>query len=62
MSNDYKNLNRAIKGCIFPKKDINTNTCYKYASYSCSNSEEKHRCSNIKGIGRVYPNKQVLLV
>jgi len=51
-----------MEGCGYLKKDINANTCYKYISYSCSNSEEKHRCGNIKGIGRVYLNKQVLLV
>ena len=62
MSNDYKNFSRAVKGYIFPKKDINTDTYYKYTSYSCSNSEGKHRCSNIKGISKVYLNKQVLLV
>ena len=62
ISNDHKNLSGAMEGCVFPKKDINTNTCYKYASYSYSNSKEKYCCSNIKGIGRVHLNKQVLLV
>ena len=57
MSNNYKNLNRAVEGCIFLKKDINANTCYKYTSYSYSNSEGKHSCGNIKGINRVHFNK-----
>ena len=47
---------------MFPKKDINTNTYYKYANYNSSNSKGKHDSSNIEGIGRVYLNKQVLLV
>ena len=47
---------------MFLKKDINTNTYYKYTSYSSSNSEGKYNCGSIKGIGRVYLNKQVLLV
>jgi hypothetical protein len=62
ISNNYKNFSRAIEGYRYLKKDINANTYYKHISYSCSNSEGKHRYSNIKGIGRVYLNKQVLLV
>ena len=62
MSNDHKNFSRAVEGYRYLKKDINAETCYKYISYSCSNSKGKHRCGNIKGIGRVYLNKQVLLV
>ena len=57
ISNNHKNLGRAVEGYIFPKKDINADTYYKYTSYSCSNSKGKHHYSNIKGIGRVYPNK-----
>ena len=62
ISNDYKNFGGAVEGYIFLKKDINANTYYKYTSYSCSNSKGKYSCGNIKEIGRVYPNKQVLLV
>ena len=62
ISNNYKNLSGAVEGCIFLKKDINTNTCYKHASYNYSNSKGKYSCGNIKEIGRVHPNKQVLLV
>ena len=57
ISNDYKNLNRVMEGYIFLKKDINANTYYKHASYSCSNSKGKHYCGNIKGINKVYFNK-----
>ena len=57
ISNDYKNLSKVIEGCIFLKKDINADTYYKYTSYSCSNSEGKHCCSNIKEISKVYSNK-----
>jgi len=57
MSNNYKNLSGAIKGCRFLKKDVNANTYYKYISYSCSNSKRKYNCGNIKRIGRVYLNK-----
>ena len=57
VSNNYKNLSRAVEGYIFLKKDINTKTCCKYASYYSSNSEEKYNYGSIKGIGRVYLNK-----
>ena len=62
MSNDYKNLNGAVEGYKNPKKDINTNACYKYISYRGSNSKRKYNCYNIKGISKVYFNKLVLLV
>jgi hypothetical protein len=62
ISNDHKNLSGAVEGYIFLKKNINANTYCKYASYSYSNSKRKHHYGNIKGISRVYPNKQVLLV
>ena len=39
------------------KKGYKFNTYYKYISYSCSNSEGKHNCGNIKGIGRVHLKK-----
>jgi len=42
---------------MFPKKDINANTCCKHASYSGSNSEGKHDCGSIEGINRVHLNK-----
>ena len=57
MSNNYENLSRAMERYIFLKKDINTNTYYKYASYSYSNSKEKYYYSNIKGMSRVHSNK-----
>jgi len=47
---------------MFPKKDINANTYYKYVSYSSSNSEGKYNYNSIKGINRVHLNKQVLLI
>ena len=62
VSNDYKNFGRVIEKCKFPKKDVNTNTCYKYTSYDSSNNKRKYNCGNIKGMGSVYLNKQVLLV
>ena len=62
MSNNHKNLSRAVKGYIYPKKNINANTYCKHASYSGSNSKGKHDCGSIKGISRVHLNKQVLLV
>ena len=42
MSNDYKNLSGAVEECIFLKMDVNTDTYYKHASYSSSNSKGKH--------------------
>jgi len=57
ISNNYKNFGRAVKGCRFPKKNININIYRKYVSYSYSNSEGKHDCGNIKGIGKVHLNK-----
>ena len=62
MSNDYKNLSKAIEGYIILKKNINANTYYKYISYKGSNSKGKYNCYNIKGIGKVHFNKLVLLV
>ena len=62
ISNDYKNLNGAIKGCVISKKDINANAYCKYTSYRGSNSKGKHDCYNIKKIGKVHLNKLVLLV
>ena len=62
MSNDYKSLSGTIGGYMFLKKDINADTYYKYTSYSSSDSKGKYNYSNIKGISRVYFNKQVLLV
>ena len=62
ISNDYKNLSRAVKGCIILKKDINANTYYKYISYKGSNSKGKYNYYNIKGMGKVHFNKLVLLV
>jgi len=47
---------------VFLKKDVNTDICCKHISYSSSNSEGKYDCGSIEGIGRVYLNKQVLLV
>ena len=57
VSNDYKNFSGAVEGCKYLKKNINANTYCKHISYSCSNSEGKHHCGNIKEIGRVYLNK-----
>ena len=57
ISNDYKNLSKAIEGYMFLKKDINTKPYYKHISYSSSNSEGKYNYGSIKGIGRVHLNK-----
>ena len=57
ISNDYKNLSRAIEGYMFPKKDVNAKTYYKHVSHYSSNSEGKYNYGSIKGIGRVYLNK-----
>ena len=62
MSNDYKNLNGAIEGCIILKKNVNADAYCKHTSYKGSNSERKHDCCNIKKIGKVHFNKLVLLV
>ena len=62
INNDYKNLSGAVKGCVILKKNINANAYYKYTSYKGSNSEGKHDCYNIKGMGKVHFNKLVLLV
>ena len=62
ISNDYKNLSEAIKGCVILKKDVNANACCKYTSYKGSNSERKYDYCNIKKMGKVCFNKLVLLV
>ena len=62
MSNNYKNLNRAVEEYGFLKNNININTCCKHASYRGSNNKKKYNCCNIKGISKVYFNKLVLLV
>jgi hypothetical protein len=62
MSNNYKNLSGAMEGCSILKKDINADACYKHISYRGSNSKGKYNCYNIKGMGKVYLNKLVLLV
>jgi hypothetical protein len=62
MSNNYKNLSRAVKGYNILKKDVNVNAYYKHTSYRGSNSKGKYNCCNIKGMGKVYLNKLVLLV
>ena len=62
MSNDYKNLGRAVEGCGFLKNNINVDACYKHTSYRGNNSEGKYDCCNIKEISKVYFNKLVLLV
>jgi hypothetical protein len=62
ISNNYKNLNKAIKGCSILKKDININTYCKHISYKSSNNKGKYNYCNIKGIGKVYFNKLVLLI
>jgi hypothetical protein len=51
-----------MEGYNILKKDININAYCKYISYKSSNSKRKHNCCNIKGIGKVYFNKLVLLV
>jgi len=42
---------------VFLKKDVNVNIYCKHVSYSSSNSEGKHNCGSIEGIGRVHLNK-----
>jgi hypothetical protein len=62
MSNNYKNLGGAVEGCGILKKDVNVDVCYKHTSYRGNNSKGKYDCCNIKGMGKVYFNKLVLLV
>jgi hypothetical protein len=62
MSNNYKNLSGAIEEYSILKKDININTYCKHISYKGSNNKGKHNYYNIKGMGKVYFNKLILLV
>jgi hypothetical protein len=62
MSNNYKNLSRAMEKYSILKKDVNADAYCKYISYRGSNSKGKYNCYNIKGIGKVHFNKLVLLV